>query len=172
MKVHFIIFFLSAIFVACTSNKQAASEAVIQSVKAPKQLMIEKLNGINMGESTAIWGVGMKEIYEDTVTKKLRQTMKINHLSLDPLKSYPRQIWDWDVPTDLVGDKGTRTYISEWGMLIAKTGNGVHAGLYLADVNSKSVKKIFATTDSGYYPLDIGTRRSAALSIKWVIINL
>lgn len=164
----FFLFVITTNLLACTSgSNNGADEQGLSSSVTARQLTLEKVSGINMGESTGIWGAGMLDGYLDNGA--LKQNVKINYLSLDPLKSFPKTVWDWSVPSELVGSasfsKGIRTFVSEWGLLMGKTGD-IHAGLYLAELSTRSVKKIFATMDPGYYPLASGGMRSAPFSYK------
>jgi hypothetical protein len=135
------------IFTACTASKPPEATEHSSLVAAPGEVVIEKNQGLNVGESEAIWVVGLKPV-DRTVTPP-RMTVKIHRISMDPLKNYPKQTWNLN-PTnpDVVdsGGEGSRTQVTEWGLLVGR--GGKTAGLYLIDPNQGVLPPVIEAGDS------------------------
>ncbi len=115
-------------FLGCTGKKATNAGSVEESLDL---ISIQKDQGINVGESEAIWVTGLKPV--DAATKTL--VIKVHRIQMDPLKNYPKQSWSFSVTGNNAYGSGTRTYVSEWGLLMGRGHNAVAGSsglLYLA----------------------------------------
>lgn len=127
MKIYpmFVVTHLFAILLlaSCTGTPGDGSNS---SNKTGPKITIQKNEGINVNESDAIWITGMK-IFDGTA-----RTVKIHRMELKSELNYPVTTSDLALP-GAKGEAGSgiRTYVTEDGLLIGKTG-GTEVGLYLA----------------------------------------
>ena len=118
----------------CTDSFDVATnagQAVLQSVgliSNSGDVVMEKTQGLNVGESEAVWAAGLKRVVNNTLP------IKIHRISLDPLLGYPKTTWTMNLTNPEIvacASTGTRTMVTEWGLLVGR--GCTTAGLYLVD---------------------------------------
>ncbi|MBK8203255.1 MAG: hypothetical protein IPK68_13345 [Bdellovibrionales bacterium] len=101
-------------YVSCSSRR--TGEASNPS-RASIGEYIERTKGINIGESRDIWAVTFMSLggTED------RTSFNIYKLALNVEKGLPVRTWKLKTPSYMNSGSGSRTYVSEWGLLVARS---------------------------------------------------
>lgn len=113
---------------ACTWKNSDPSTDSASLVTTSSEVVIQQNQGLNVGESNAIWVAGLKPPANNTLT------IMVHRIGLDPTKNYPKTTWSLIITNQDVVDAGytgTRTMVSEWGLLMAR--GGKTPSLYLVD---------------------------------------
>lgn len=125
-----------------------ASENSSLSVQgSEKMVTIQKRQGLNVGESSSIWAVGMLRLGGSQTT-----TLNVDQISLKPGDNYKKKSWTISLSghhgTSTIG---TRTFLSEHGFLIGRASviGGTRGGvaLIVVDPNENTFRTIFEAED-------------------------
>lgn len=122
LKYLFLPCLLSLFFVFtinCTpQNSQKKGSSSQREVNSEKMVSILKREGLNVGESSAIWGVGMIRQSDNT-----KLTLNVERISLRPGDGYSKKTWAIPLTgAQGVSTTGTRTFLSDFGLLIGRSG--------------------------------------------------
>jgi hypothetical protein len=126
-------------YVSCSSRR--TGEASNPS-RASVGEYIERTKGINIGESRDIWAVTFMSLggTED------RTSFNIYKLALNVEKGFPVRTWKLKTPSYMNSGSGSRTYVSEWGLLVARSATGGRPDI--ADHPDNEVTLYLVPTDS------------------------
>ncbi len=128
-------FALLPLLIGCDgNNSKSAASAPPPTTGFDPRPSIQRTQGLNVGESNSIWTVGMVKPQGDAA----QLVLKVVRISLTQGESYKKQNWEINVAnvkSELaVSTTGTRTFLSDWGLLIGRGSNtGGHIGMFIVD---------------------------------------
>jgi hypothetical protein len=101
-------------YVSCSSRRTGEGS---NPSRASIGEYIERTKGINIGESRDIWAVTFMSLggTQD------RTSFNIYKLALNVEKGFPVRTWKLKTPSFMNSGSGSRTYVSEWGLLVARS---------------------------------------------------
>ena len=139
---------LTTLSLACTNNSNGPGDpTVVISSNGPGRIYtIQKTQGINIGESNAIWGVGLLTDPASPADPSFL-IANVERISLAAGANYSKMTWRIPMTGNLIqSGTGTRTFLSEWGFLFCRGSNATgDVGLYAVDSNLNTWTQVYET---------------------------
>lgn len=103
------------VFYNACSDQRSASK--VSSSRTSVGQFLQKTKGINVGESRDIWAANFVALgAEGDATY-----FNIYKLALNAEKGFPIKTWRLKTPNFMNSGSGSRTFVSEWGLLVARS---------------------------------------------------